>query len=299
MTVTRREFLKRSGLGLSSLFITDVNEANLSIKQDDDSMGMLFDAARCIGCRECQIACRQRRIEEDPKLTEENVDTNPKELSAETWTLIKLYQDEQDESVYSFVKAQCMHCLDPACVTACPVGALEKTKLGPVIYHDKVCIGCRYCMAACPFDIPKYQWEEVFPLIQKCDFCADRLAQGQIPACAEACKNDVLIYGKRSDLLKIARERIAEHPDHYINHIYGEFELGGTSILFISAVAFEKLGLPTYAATALPNLTWPWMSAVPGIFAGMASLMTGIYFLRKRGEEKNKEAEEKNEQITS
>ena len=151
-------------------------------------------------------------------------------------------------------------------------------------------------MAACPFNIPKYQWDKVFPLIQKCDFCADRQAAGKPPACAEACKNDVLIYGKRSDLLKIARDRIASQPDKYINHIYGEFELGGTSILYISAVAFEKLGLPTYAGTALPSLTWPWMSAVPGIFLGMAGLMTGAYFLRHRnGEKKQKEDKEEEE----
>jgi len=292
MSMNRRDFLKNTGLGLSSLFVADLNIDNLSVNPGDDSMGMLFDAARCIGCRECQSACRQRRIEEDPKLTENNIDSSPEKLSAETWTILKLYQDEQNKSEYSFVKSQCMHCLDPACVSACPVSALEKTKEGPVIYHSEVCIGCRYCMAACPFDIPKYQWNEVFPLIQKCDFCADRQAQGLMPACAEACKNDVLIYGKRSELIKIARSRIEENPDRYINHIYGEFELGGTAMLYISAVQFAKLGLPAYGGTALPDLTWPWMSAVPGIFAGMAGLMTGIYFLRKRGTEQEKEKEE-------
>lgn len=290
--INRREFLKLSGLGLCSLFVTDFDAINKSIQNSDDSMGMLFDAHMCIGCRECQYACRQRRIEEDPRLTEENVPHSPDTLSDDTWTIIKLYQDERDESNYSFVKSQCMHCVEPACAAACPVGALEKTKEGPVIYHGDVCIGCRYCMAACPFNIPKYQWEEVFPLVQKCDFCADRQVQGLPPACAEACKNNVLLYGKRSELLKIARERIEAQPDVYQNHIYGEFELGGTSILYISDVAFEKLGLPTYAGTALPGLTWPWMSAVPGIFVGMASLMTGIYFFRKRSEDKQKKSKE-------
>jgi formate dehydrogenase iron-sulfur subunit len=182
-----------------------------------------------------------------------------------------------------------MHCVDPACATACPVKALEKTKAGPVIYHSEICIGCRYCMAACPFDIPKYQWDKVFPLIQKCDFCADRQAAGLLPACAEACTNGALIYGKRSELIKVARERIKTNPETYVNHIYGEYEVGGTSNLYISNVAFDKLGFPNLNTTALPELTWPWMSAVPGVFVGMAGLMTGIYFITKRKGENNKE----------
>jgi formate dehydrogenase iron-sulfur subunit len=182
--------------------------------------------------------------------------------------------------------------VDPACASACPVGALEKTPEGPVIYHDDVCIGCRYCMAACPFNIPKYQWEKVFPLIQKCDFCADRQANGEIPACAAACKNEVLKYGKRSELLKEAQVRIANNPDVYVDHIYGEDEIGGTSKLYISHVPFDKLGFPELDSTPLPELTMPWMSAVPGIFAGMASLMTAIYFFTKNRAKKQEVKED-------
>jgi formate dehydrogenase iron-sulfur subunit len=252
-------------------------------------MGTLYDATKCIGCKKCQNACQSRRESLYPGDEAKNRTTSPNDLSADNWTIIKLYQDEEYKSVYSFVKNQCMHCVDPACATACPVKALEKTKAGPVIYHSEICIGCRYCMAACPFDIPKYQWDKVFPLIQKCDFCADRQAAGLLPACAEACTNGALIYGKRSELIKVARERIKTNPETYVNHIYGEYEVGGTSNLYISNVAFDKLGFPNLNTTALPELTWPWMSAVPGVFVGMAGLMTGIYFITKRKGENNKE----------
>ena len=204
------------------------------------------------------------------------------ELTAETWSLIKLYQDNENRSIYSFVKVQCMHCVDPACVSACPVGALQKTENGPVVYDEKICIGCRYCMAACPFEIPKYEWEKVFPRVMKCDFCADRQECGQEPACVEACTTGAITYGKRADLIVEAKERIQNDPGNYIDHVYGEHEVGGTSNLYISKVPFEKLGLPTLNSASLPSLTWPWMRAVPGVAVTVATLMTFLYWLTGR-----------------
>jgi len=281
MKIERRDFLKMMGSGLAAAVIQPA-ALNVSAAASPDSMGTLFDAAQCIGCRNCQAACREQRSSQDPDAELSVAKANPMDLDENTWSLVKLYQDEDDKSAYAFVKVQCMHCVDPACASACPVGALEKTPGGPVIYHKELCIGCRYCMAACPFNVPKYQWSKVFPLVRKCDFCADRQANGQQPACTEACRIGALKYGNRNDLLAEAHARIDSDPDMYINQVYGENELGGTSALYISDVAFEKLGFPAYDSKALPDLTKPWLSAVPGIIVGVGGAMSLLSWYTRR-----------------
>lgn len=273
MTMDRRDFLKTTGMGLSSLMVIPGIKSKSSSGNNEDSFGILYDATACIGCRECENACKDRR-----GLTPQG----EADLNADTWTIVKLYQNQEENSDYSFIKRNCMHCVDPACVSACPVGAMQKTAEGPVIYDETICIGCRYCMAACPFDVPKYEWDEVFPRVQKCDFCADRLRDGEIPACVAACKVGAIKFGKRSDLLAEAHQRIQDNPERYINYVYGEKEVGGTSVMYISKVPFEKLGLPVLSSSSLPSLTWPWMKAVPGVAVVVASLMTFLYWITGR-----------------
>ncbi len=273
MTMNRRDFLKTSGAGLSGLMLAPTLTANISSGINEDSFAILYDATTCIGCRECETACKDRR-----GLTPQG----EAELDADTWTIIKLYQNQAERSDYSFIKRNCMHCVDPACVSACPVGAMQKTAEGPVLYDETICIGCRYCMAACPFEVPKYEWDEVFPRVQKCDFCADRLRDGELPACVEACKVGAILFGKRSDLLAEAHQRISDNPERYVNYVYGENEVGGTSVLYLSSVPFESLGMPVLTSSSLPSLTWPWMKAVPGLAVVVASLMTFLYWLTGR-----------------
>ena len=289
MSIDRRDFLKKTGLGLGGFFALPVaDKVATGSESSEDSAGMLYDSALCVGCKECQVACKERLNSLSPDVGISAYDVDPDNLSAYTWTLIKLYKDEEDDTQSAFVKVQCMHCVDPACVSVCPVGALEKTAAGPVVYDAEKCFGCRYCMAACPFDVPKYQWEKVNPLIQKCDFCADRQAEGSEPACSTSCPTGALQFGKRADLLLTARSRIKNKPD-YIKHIYGEYEVGGTAKLYISKVPFEKLGFQAFYAESLPGLTWPWMLSVPGIVVVVGSLMGGIYWVKKRRLEMQKE----------
>lgn len=280
MPIRRRDFLKLTGAGLASLALptTPVIAKGPDVIAEN-SASMLYDATMCVGCRACQNACKTRSnlpLETDTMgLYEE-----PKDLSAKTWTMIKLYKGSEGTS---FVKNQCMHCVEPACVSVCPVAALEKLESGPVVYHAERCIGCRYCMAACPFGIPKTQWDKRLPLIQKCDFCADRQAKGEQPACSDACPTGALIAGKRGEMLTTAYDRLLRKTGYY-QHVYGETEAGGTSMLYISGVSQASLGFPDLKNTPLPEIDWPYMKAVPAIVGVMVTLSTAIYLRTHRNE---------------
>jgi formate dehydrogenase iron-sulfur subunit len=287
VTLTRREFLKRSsGAVLGSAFLLNIlpvcNDVPTENTAAGDSASMLYDGSICVGCRACQMACKNRSDRPLPPVTDEQaLYEEPQDLSANVWTLIKLYRSEEGKE-FAFFKAQCMHCLEPACASVCPVGALEKTSTGPVVYHAERCLGCRYCMAACPFGIPRYQWSKTWPLVQKCDFCAARQVQGLQPACSQACPTGALVYGKRGNLLSAAETRIQDHPREYVNYVYGKDEVGGTAMLYLSKVPFEKLGLPKPGTGITSQITWPYLLAVPGIIVVVGSLMTAIYATNQR-----------------
>jgi len=283
-TLSRRDFLKIAGSGLGSLMIAGsaTNQAFASAGEElplDEHWALLYDASKCSGCRECEKACKSYN-----KLPDEGVD----DLSGNTFTLIKLYESE-DGSEQSFRKYQCMHCVDPACAASCPVGALHKLENGPVIYDQYKCIGCRYCMQACAFGIPRYDWSLAYPFVRNCEMCYHREAG---PACAEICPKQALIFGKRGDLLEIAKTRIAVNPGKYFeDRVYGEFEGGGTSVLMLSAVPFEALGLPTMDNKPLPDRTQWALNIVPVIFFGVGGVMSAVYQRNKKQAEKQEEAE--------
>jgi len=285
MSVSRRDFLKYSGISVGGLLATGELPTGKLVRQEQDSNSVLYDATICVGCKACQVACKRRVDRPLPPVTDPtNTWEMPRDLSANVWTLIKLYESE-DKKTWSYVKQQCMHCIEPACVSVCPVGALQKLPSGPVVYEDWKCFGCRYCMAACPFRIPRYQWDKVLPLIQKCDFCSARQAEGKVTACVEACPTGALKFGKRSEILAEAKQRIADTPGRYENRVFGETEVGGTAWLYLSkaGVPFEKLGFPKMDSTALPELDWPFLLAVPGIIVVVGGLMSAIYARTHRG----------------
>ncbi len=235
---------------------------------------ILTDITKCIGCLECVSACKQsHNLEPDyPRSFHRNDG-----LSARNWTSI--LQKDSDH----FVRKQCRHCIDPACVSACPVAALVKTSEGAVIYDGSKCIGCRYCMIACPYGIPRYDWDSAVPYIQKCTLCYERISKGQQPACTEVCPTGATIFGDRDELIAIAKETIKQNPDKYIDHIFGEHEVGGTSVLYISDI---DLGFMTYPVNnlekSLPDTTSTAMHAVPPAFVGMGAVMGGLYWFCKR-----------------
>lgn len=234
---------------------------------------ILVDITKCIGCGACQLACKTKNgLPEGEE----------KKLSSTAYTAI----DDHD-GVY--VRRLCMHCQNPTCASVCPVGAIQKTDPGPVVYTAEKCIGCRYCMQACPFQVPRYEWNHVTPKMQKCNLCYDRIAEGQQPACVEACPTGASIFEDRDEILREARRRIRENPDQYVQYIYGEGEVGGTSVLYLSSVPFGSLGFKTdVSKEPLPMLTWQALSKIPGVVLSGSVLLYGIWWITNRREEVRK-----------
>ena len=253
------------------------------------SKGLLFDMVTCAGCNQCAVECMIKQgfvegeTEAEKRENAEERATGLKELSSTAYTRVWLEDVNGDE--YG-LRNLCRHCIEPSCASVCPVGALEKTDLGPVIYDVKKCIGCRYCMVACPFNIPRYEWDKPAPAVRKCDMCYDRVKEGKPTACAAVCPDEATIFGDREELLKIARSRIEDDPDSYYPHIYGEEEIGGTSVLFIVPAEIAKLGYdPKLGTEPLPALTWKVLSKIPGIVTGGGAALLAIWWITRRRDE--------------
>jgi formate dehydrogenase iron-sulfur subunit len=271
----------------------------------------LIDITNCIGCRACQVACKQwnEREGEETELEAQLGFQNPATLSAKTYTLIAFHEMENAQKPggldSAFVMQRCLHCLEPACASACPTTALYRQDDGPVSYDADKCIGCRYCILACPWDVPTAEWNKHAPKISKCTHCADRADQPKpvafngkplsddagkrfaesiaTPACVKACPADALRYGTREEMLALAHKRISDRPDRYVDHVYGEKELGGTSVVYLSAVPFEKLGFPTYGEKPFPAFSKVALGAVPPAVMTAGALLGAAYaFFRKR-----------------
>jgi Fe-S-cluster-containing dehydrogenase component len=226
-------------------------EAARAAAVSPDAVGLLYDTTLCIGCKACVVACADANDLPRDTAWSDGRWHAPVDLNATTKNIIKLYAQDGEES---YVKRQCMHCIDPACVSACMLGALKKDELGIVSYDPTFCVGCRYCEMACPFNVPKFEWANVFtPKIVKCELCRHRLAQGGKPACTEVCPREAVIFGTRADLLAEAHRRLAADPGRYVPHVYGETEAGGTQCLYLSHVPFDKIGLAAYGADSVPE----------------------------------------------
>jgi formate dehydrogenase iron-sulfur subunit len=251
-----------------------------------EPMALLNDLTKCLGCRGCQVACKAWNGQPaDPGRNLGSYE-NPPRLDHQTWTRITFteIEDPGQGRSWVFTKRQCMHCLEPGCQAACPVGALKATPQGPVVYDEKKCIGCRYCMLACPFGVPRFEWFETLPHVSKCTMCADRLAGGLIPACVQTCPSGALLFGPRKELLALARSRIEAGPGLYVDHIFGEKEAGGCNMLYLSPVTYSSLGLSQVGTEPVARHADRAMAPVPLAFAGVTGILSGIYWLAKRRE---------------
>jgi Fe-S-cluster-containing dehydrogenase component len=246
---SRREFIGLLGATGAGLLAACTEAAGQARAVNNDELGMLYDATRCVGCKACMTACKRVNFKsgalsyEQAPFDPDGLWDAPDDLSGSTRTLIKLYKENPTR--WSYVKYSCMHCQEPSCVSVCPVSAMTKDKVTGIVDYDKMkCIGCRYCQIACAFNIPRFQWDRKAPQIVKCDLCRHtNLRVKRLPACAEVCPAGAISFGKRGALLQDARARIKADPARYVDYIYGEHEVGGTNQLYLAGLPFSDLGL--------------------------------------------------------
>jgi Fe-S-cluster-containing dehydrogenase component len=254
MPVNRRAFLK--GAAVAGAAATVTSKAALAREKRvpaADAVGMLYDATLCIGCKTCVVACKEANgMPPDTRTMGELYDA-PTDLNSKTRNIIKLYHEGDKQS---YMKAQCMHCVDPACVNACMMGSLQKREFGIVTWHGERCTGCRYCGIACPYGVPKYEFEKAWPSVIKCEMCSHLVTKGKQPACCEVCPRHAVIFGKYPELLAEAKRRVATHPEKYEPKVFGEADGGGTQVLYLSkaGVGFDKLGLPNLGNEPVPEM---------------------------------------------
>jgi Fe-S-cluster-containing dehydrogenase component len=316
MEIKRRDFFKVASAG-GVLLATGAGpaharEAKTRIK---DAVGMLYDSTVCTGCKACESACKQYNDMPPSFSSNDKLWDNPLDDDAKTLNIIKLYKDgtgaakDREKDGFAFVKRQCMHCVDPACVSACPVSALKKDeKLGVVTYNKDACIGCRYCQIACPFNVPKFEFDKAFPQIRKCQLCSHRLAKGQIAACAEFCPTGANIFGRVEDLLAEAKKRLTYTPGEYrkypvvrvdgkemterlvtpyVQHVYGEQDGGGTQVLILAGIPLEKIGLPKLDPAPIAQRSETIQHTIyKGMVAPIVFLGGLVYLVHKNSQDK-------------
>ena len=237
---------------------------------------ILYDATQCVGCLECEAACaKQNGLPYDDEIAKVK----------KTYDSKFTYVATKEADGEKYMRFLCMHCEDPTCASVCPVKALVKTADGPVVYDASKCMGCRYCMMACPFEVPKYEWSKAIPTVRKCIMCSERVAAGGTTACTEACPTGATMFGDRDLMIAEARKRIAENPLQYVAHIYGEKEAGGTDVMMLSSVPFDEFGLPANLGTeSLPSITEGVLSHVPDVVTVGSAVLGGIYWITHRRE---------------
>jgi len=288
MNISRRRFLKSMTAAGAAVAVPGAAGAYGEFSGNPDACGVLHDTTLCIGCRLCEKACNEVNDlpVPDKPFDDLSVLERKRRTDEKTYTVVNSYQVEGYDRSPVHHKFQCNHCMEPACMSSCFVNAYSKTPEGAVVYDASVCVGCRYCIVACPFGVPTYEYDEALePKVMKCTLCHPRLLEGKLPGCVEACPQESLLFGRREDLIAVARERIRKHPSRYVDHIYGEHEMGGTNWLYISGAPFEKIGFRTdLGTTPAPKLTSGALSAVPIILGVWPALLGGIYVMTRTKE---------------
>ena len=286
MSINRRDFFK--AIGITGMTIIGVNATGSPEPGENETEfhGILYDSNICVGCMSCEIACAEAHNLPVPE--DEILPGVLRKTSETKRCAINSYTTEKGDI---YVRNQCMHCNEPACAAACLTKAMYKTKEGPVIWREDKCMGCRYCMVSCPFDVPKFEYHSANPKIQKCDMCYDRIIKGEKPVCVESC-GGALFYGTRRELVAEAHKRIAENPELYVDKVYGETVAGGTGYLYLSPVPHKELGFDTRIQnSSYPALTKGFLYAVPSVFVLVPTLLLGIHTATKSKQNKDEDYE--------
>ncbi len=283
MSIKRRDFLKAAVTGSAVAALPGPAEARPNLEVPPNAVGMLYDATLCIGCKACMVGCKEANDMPVESSDVSPIWDTPMDTSGKTKNIIKVYTDgtaevkDRETDGFSFVKRHCMHCVDPGCISVCPVTAMRKDPdTGVVTYHEEACIGCRYCVWACPYNIPKWDFEDAFGKINKCEFCNHLLAEGKLPACVDRCPTGASLFGTREEMLEEAHRRLALEPGdtydyprntlddpnrheavvpHYVNKVYGETQGGGTQVMVLAGVPFGKLDLPEISERSFASVS--------------------------------------------
>lgn len=301
--IERRDFLKgclACGVTAATVGVTGSRAlAAGSFEGNPESMGVLVDLTRCVGCRSCEAACNneQKLPEPDLPFDDMSVFDNKRRTTEKTYTVVNKYKVADTDTL--FRKIQCNHCTEPACLSSCFVNAYTKTKEGAVTYNSKVCVGCRNCMIACPFNIPAYSYSSAInPIVLKCIFCYDtRLKNGKAPACVEICPQQVMTFGRRADLIKLGHDRIQNNPGKYVDKLYGEKAVGGTSWMYLSSVDFDKVGFDANIQNEpiISNVK-DFLGFVPMVLAIWPALFSGVHLLATKNKDGHHDHEEGDQQ---
>jgi Fe-S-cluster-containing dehydrogenase component len=296
MDAKKRAFLKTVAAVTGASMVASPGKASAGARVlpgYPDQYGVLVDTTLCIGCRRCEWACKevnklpnQKTLKEYEK--DKEVYKHIRRPGEDTFTVVNRFPNPNDSSKPIYVKRQCMHCYEPGCASSCFVKAFTKQPIGPVTYDASLCVGCRYCMAACPFDVPAYQYDDPWtPEVTKCTFCFERISrEGGLPGCVEICPMQVMTFGKREDLIELGHKKIRDNPGRYVDHVYGEKEVGGTSWLYLSSVPFDRIGFRTDLGTIpIPSYGKPFLSLVSPVFIVIPALAMGVYSFKKRRDE--------------
>ena len=289
MKLTRRGFLKVAGAtGTAGLLAQPGAAGAFEGEPGANERAVLVDTTLCKGCRACEAACSEANQLPAPTAAEDVFD-HDRRTSQDVFTVVNRGPNAHDGTP-RYAKSQCMHCVAPGCASACPVKAIEKQPEGPVTYDASKCMGCRYCMVACPFSVPKYEYEALAPRVRKCEFCFERQQAGKGPACASVCPTGALTFGRRGELLEEAKRRVYGQPGKYVPHVYGEREAGGTNWLYVSDVKFESLGFTANVEKqSYPDLVKGALGAPPFVMTLWPPLLMGLYTFAHRRHEASHE----------
>jgi len=318
----RRGFFKASLGGAAAAVASTAVQARPNLEPAPEAVGMLFDSTLCVGCKACVSKCKEVNGMPPVPMDGQTYADFALDLSAQTLNVIKIFTEGKGATKdaptdgFAFEKRSCMHCVDPGCVSVCPVTALTRhPRTGIVSYDKDVCIGCRTCMTGCPYNVPQYEYDNAFGQIRKCEMCnqkgVERIDKGLMTGCAEACPTGATLFGSRSALLEEAKRRLALKPGEIYNYprgdvrkpdsfhekevpayqpkVWGEKEAGGTNVLHLAAVPYDKLGMPPLGERSYASISEGVQSTLYSYLALPAIALGGLTWVVRR----NIEAAEK------